>query len=342
MVEGVLNTEGSTNIRLTRSFKLDDSAQLQMESGAQVTVESESGAAFPLYEQFGGTYSADQLSLDASEKYRLHIITNNGHEYASDYVPVLKNPPIDSVNWKRDQNGVTIYVNTHNPENDTRYYRWEFEETWENRSSYYAYYKLVNGKPVQRQLPEEQVYECWKHHNPSELILGSTEQLAQDVVTQKKLVSIPTGDDRLSVRYSILVRQFALPKEGYAFYQLLKKNTESLGSIFDAQPSEITGNIHALSDSTEKVIGFITIVPGQEQRIFITSDQVPDWGYYLYCPMPVKVPNIPDSFATYFLTGGYYPYASDLYPNPTVYLAVRSECAVCTLRGGTTDRPLFW
>src|SRR3712207_6958843 len=34
------------------------------------------------------------------------------------------------------RSGVTIFVNTHNPENNTRYYRWEFDETWENRSVY--------------------------------------------------------------------------------------------------------------------------------------------------------------------------------------------------------------
>jgi hypothetical protein len=49
-------------------------------------------------------------------------------------MPVQNNPPIDSISWKRDEEGVRVFVNTHNPEGNTRYYRWEFEETWEIRS----------------------------------------------------------------------------------------------------------------------------------------------------------------------------------------------------------------
>jgi hypothetical protein len=44
VVEGLLNTGGgATNIRLTRTYKLDDSALLRPETGAQLAVESKSG-----------------------------------------------------------------------------------------------------------------------------------------------------------------------------------------------------------------------------------------------------------------------------------------------------------
>ena len=340
VVEGVLNSgSGPTTIKLSRTFKLDDTARLKPETAAQVRVEEKDGAAFPLYDVSGtGNYSADQLALDPATQYRLYIKTTNGNEYASDFVSVLKNPPIDSVNWRLQPDGVHIYVNTHNQENDTRYYRWEYDETWEIHSNYYATWKLVDGAP-QKILPPEQYYTCWRYNQFPGILLGSTTQLASDVIFEKPLIFIPINTDRLSVRYSVLVRQYALDKAGYDFFQLIKKNTESVGSIFDAQPVEITGNIHAISNTSEPVIGDITAAPVQENRIYITADQVPDWDFRLQCKT-VNVPNKRDSFPIYY-GGDLLPYGANE-PFITTYYSAPPECVDCRVRGGVTEKPSFW
>jgi hypothetical protein len=82
----------------------------------------------------------------------------------------------------------------------------------------------------------------------------------------------------LGIRYSILVKQYALTEDGYHYYQILKKNTESLGSIFDAQPSELTCNFHSLQDPTEIVIGFFSASSVVQKRIFIDKSQV-NWNF---------------------------------------------------------------
>jgi hypothetical protein len=51
------------------------------------------------------------------------------------------------------------------------------------------------------------------------------------------------GDERISSRYSTLVRQFAISPNTYNYWQNLK-NTEQLGTLFDAQPSQLVGNAH--------------------------------------------------------------------------------------------------
>jgi hypothetical protein len=343
VVEGLLNTEGATNIRLTRTYKLDDSAMLRPEVGAQLTVESKNGMQFPLYDMAGnGNYVIDQLLLNPTEEYRLHINTQDGKQYASDYMPVQNNPPIEGINWKRDEEGVRVFVNTHNPQGNTRYYRWEFEETWEIRSSFYSLYKMVDGYPAERQLPEEEVYFCWKTSKSWELLLGNTVQLSEDRVFEKQLFHIPARSEKLAHRYSVLVRQFALTKEGYDFYQLIKKNTESLGNIFDPQPSEITGNIRSLSDPAEKVIGFISVAPTQEARIFISKEEVPDWGFRLSCKEIVVDNNI-DSIIKYFKYGEYLPYnVRKMGFVIKEYYGAERGCTDCTTRNGSTEKPVFW
>lgn len=340
VVEGVLsNGNEPATIKLSRTFKLDDTAKIQPEKGAQLFVESESGSQTG-FDEYGepGSYHI-WLTLNAAEKYRLLITTANGNRYASDFVPVLKNPPIDSLNWKRDDRGVQVFVNTHNPENDTRYYRWDYKETWEINSQYYSFWKLVDGTP-QRMFPPEQTYFCWKFFNSTNIHLANTAQLASDVIFEKPLAFIPQTDERLSVRYSVLVRQYALDKQGYSFYQLLKKNTESLGSIFDAQPSELTGNIHAISNPGEPVIGYITAGEVQEKRIFISNAEVRDWGFWMGCDT-VHIANVPEIYAPYFYSGNYMPFAANE-PFASIFYAAPPKCVDCRTRGGITDRPDFW
>jgi hypothetical protein len=49
----------------------------------------------------------------------------------SEFAEVRITPQLDSVSWKQENNGVRIYASTHDPNNNTRYYKWDYEETWE-------------------------------------------------------------------------------------------------------------------------------------------------------------------------------------------------------------------
>ena len=85
----------------------------------------------------------------------------------------------------------------------------------------------------------------------------------------------------------------------------LKKNTEQLGSIFDALPSQINGNIHSATNPSEPVIGYISVGNVSSQRIFITKQQLPSsWiptPTYLYCQIDSEY------YVYYFLNGSTIP-----------------------------------
>src|SRR6478672_10372685 len=106
VVEGFLNSgQGPTTIRLSRSSDLEDTA-LKPEAGAQLNVEGEDGSNFLLFSNANGEYSVAQLTLNNSVKYRLHIRTTDGKEYVSDYTAVKYTPPIDSITWQRENDGL--------------------------------------------------------------------------------------------------------------------------------------------------------------------------------------------------------------------------------------------
>ena len=37
----------------------------------------------------------------------------------------------DSLSWEQDTTDVRFYINTHDPQNNTVYYHWHYEETWQ-------------------------------------------------------------------------------------------------------------------------------------------------------------------------------------------------------------------
>lgn len=343
VVEGTLNAgAGATTIRLTRTFKLDDTASLRAELNANVMVEGKDNTTRPLVMSGDGFYTNSNLNLTFNQEYRLRIITSNGKEYLSEYVMAKKVPPIDSIGFVQDDKGVTVLLNTHDDTNNTRYYLWDFDETWQINTYYYSKYKYVNGV-VEERTPADDVSTCWKYDTFSSILIGSSASLQSDNIYRAPITNIGNGSEKLAVRYSILVRQYALDKKGYEFYEMMKKNTESLGTIFDAQPSEIRGNIHCTSDPGELVIGYVNASTIEEKRFFISKTELQGWFFYQDCEKS-DIRNDPDSIEAAYTIGLsiFEAIYSTTAPVIVRWDVARAPCVDCTRRGGSLIRPSYW
>ncbi len=341
VVEGILNSgDTSTTIVLSRSVKLLDTAEFVPETGALVSVESEQQEVYPLTETGNGRYWSPGLPLNSNLKYRLLITTDDGKRYASDFIPVVDSPPIDSIGWDRDADKVTIHASTHDPGNSTRYYRWDFNETWEFHSPFYSGLEYVNFRLIERRNSDE-IYYCWKTRPSSQILVTNTLALGQDRVHKFPITRIVNGEVKLTVKYSIEVFQYALTKEAYEYWQILKKNTESVGSIFDPQPSLNVSNIHNIDDPDEIVIGYLSAGLVRRQRIFIDNSEVPGWHYFANC-FEEKVSL--DSLQFFFGGGQLIPTLPDFIPPGQQYthvLGTTPVCVDCRLTG-TNVKPDFW
>ena len=348
VVDGVINSgPGSTNIRLSRTVALADSARMKNEVHALVRVEGEDNSSYVLTEGAQGVYSVGQLPLNSNVKYRLYIRTSDGKEYLSDFSKVIRTPPIDNIRWEQPGD-LQLYINTHDPQNNTRYYRWEFVETWEFHSAYTSqliYTRNSRGEisGIDYRYPDQSydptIYTCWSSAASTNLLIGSSAKLSKDSI-DLPIHRISQQSVKLSVLYSINVKQHAVSSRGYEFLQRMKKNTEQTGSLFDAQPSELTGNIHAKNDPNEIVIGFIDVADVLEKRIFIRPSELTNWGYRQPCE-ETKVPNILDSIRafSYLMPTN----AAELTPFGGIlsYFGSNAGCVDCTL-SGTNVKPSFW
>jgi hypothetical protein len=337
-VEANLNPQGPTSIILTKSVPLGRGTSIKPELNAQVTVEGKDNSTRLLAGIGNGRYNNANLGLTIGTEYRLHIKTSDGKEYLSDYVKARKTPEIDSIGYEQESQGLRIQAYTHDATRQTRYYRWDFDETWEIRSPFVSsyIYDPVLKDIRNRVFPDEDVAVCWKYESSSTIVLANSVRLQDDIIYKAPVHFIANGSEKLAVRYSMLLKQYALDKEEYNFYELMKKNTEDIGNIFSPQPSEIRGNIRNIKDDKEYVLGYVTVSTVTELRKFI---QIP-WKFFMLCT-PYKVPNIPDSIKFYYGPGGpLIPYAYD-YP-PPAYWGAEPQCVDCTRRGGSTKKPSYW
>ncbi|TSD64913.1 DUF4249 domain-containing protein [Inquilinus sp. KBS0705] len=351
VVEGTINSGSDTTfINLSRTRNLGDSVNVSGERGATVIVEGD-GTSYNLPELRNGVYAHQGLNLDVTKKYHLRIKTADGQEYLSDDVEVKSAPPIDDVGYEIKDKGLQINVSTHDPANKTLYYRWEYVETWRFHTRYRSDFVVAPARDtVILRTAENQIYYCFNTVASSTISIASSTKLSQDVISKAPLTLIAPESDKISMRYSILVKQYALTKEAYEFWENLKKNTETLGSIFDALPSEISGNIHNIKNPSEPVIGYISAGAVQSKRVFIDKSQLPDtWktAYPESCRQDTTLYVGDHGFnevRDYILLGTAIPTASITDPRGfTIIGFYRTDpiCADCTLRG-RVQQPAFW
>jgi len=349
VVEGYISGNTTTQFTLTRTISLPGDSILPTVSGANVQIEGSDNSVYPLTGLGAGLYSSiDTLTLNPNLQYRLRITTANREQYLSDFVPFKTTPPIDSINWvQKSDNSIQIYGNTHDPANNTHYYQWDFVQTYEYHSaeeSYVYYDKDTTPVKVLPRAPDQEIYRCWTTSGSTSILISNSTKLAQDVIYEQPIKLIPADDIQSSVLYSILVKEYAITGNGYTFLSLMQKNSESLGSIFDEQPTQITGNIHSLTNPSEQVIGYVSAGTVQQQRIFIARSQIV--SHYVYsCPAPDTTIGISQSaLINNFGSGEYTPmyYGITCGTCPLGWVSNFTDCLNCLLHGGTNVTPSFW
>jgi hypothetical protein len=243
VVEGYLDTEGlKSELKLSRTAPLGASSAFIPELRAKVVLKSASGQVFPLTETDFGTYIFER-NIDEKQTYLLEIELSSGERYVSEGLQPIVTPEIIDAGFKRDEEGVEVFVSTQGNANADDFL-WTFEETWIFRPRIRTSYIYVPEiKNVRDQKEAEQTSLCFKTQPSPGILLETSSRFKDQVVFQKTITEIPTDDERIMERYSVLVSQKGLASKDVPFWEILKKNTEDIGSIFSPLPSLIGGNI---------------------------------------------------------------------------------------------------
>lgn len=354
VVDGFINSgPGNTTFTLSRTTKLGNGL-VQYETKAVVSVEGKLNTTAVVLAEVAstpGVYTA-AVNINPADQYRLRIITQGGKEYLSDYSAMRRTPAIDSISWKQETDGVYIYGSTHNTTDSIGFYYWKFDETWEIHSQYFTRLKVfydpvvgphhVGYRDSATFADVLSLFFCWKDASAKKILITSTEKLKENRSVNFQLRHIPTGAEELAVRYSMNAKLSYISREHYKSLELLRKNTELLGSIFDSQPSENLGNVRSVASPSETVIGFVEVTEEKVQRIFIDQQQVTSWRYRSGCALETKIANTPPLEISAAHTPTQVSKFNRVSPNliDSVFVAP-TECVVCTVRGYNV-KPSFW
>lgn len=282
IVQGYINADGNSEYTLgyvAPIFQTTDSSHTLV-SNAQIAIEEENGQVFKDFSYEGKSrYIIHHPSLNLNSKYRLRIKVTD-REYLSDFVPVLVSPEIENFRWKQNiEEGLRFYMDTHG-DSDQIYYRWEYEETWKFRVPHTSLFLFDGTRVRDRQTEEYYPLYCYASEKSSGIQLYTTETQSENTIKDLNVHFIPLFSEKLGIRYSILVKQYALTKEAFGYWSLVKKNSEEIGDIFGTMPTELTGNIICLSHPQEKVIGMIEAGKIAKKRIFLNNFELPiPWSY---------------------------------------------------------------
>ena len=340
VVDGFINASDSSGmVLLSKATPLAEDIKPLPVTNALVQIEDENGFAYTLNEIAQGNYSASKMDLDPSKRYRLFVQTRSDKLYYSEFIELRSSPPIDSITWHPTlrNDGIEIFVNTHDDSGNTKYYQWTFGETWEYRSRYGAFYKVESGVAVINPID---INRCYISKSSTEIHVGTSVALASDVIRNFSLMFIPVKSQKISIKYSILVQQRSLTKEAYDFWVALKKSTESLGSLFDPLPSQVLGNMYSKNDPFEPVLGYFSGGQTKEKRIFIGIRDL---------PIDLRIPPVPSCPVDSILN-------MDIRNTPDMFLinsygspfpigfttSAGKNCMDCRDDGGSLVRPDFW
>ncbi len=340
VVEGAINSD-VTSFRITRSSTLSKPLNDNFVSDAKVHVECTSNELYPLAYIDSGYYVLNGIELNENFKYRLKIEAD-GKKYVSEYVEVKNAPDVGEITWEGQSDGVQLYVNTTDPSGKTRFYRWEFEETWQFHSAMKSMLIYKYTVKVYR-TPEEDIYECFSSSRSRDILLGTPLSQVSTEIVHHPLTKVTLKSTRLQMLYSILVKQHAIDEKGFEYWQNLRKMTESVGTIFDPQPAQFRGNIKCISNENEMVLGYVSAGNMTTKRIFIDRGDLP--SHYILQSEYDGCNEFEEDYRTSYgyLTGSYVPvrFTVDMQTGKVTYYYGYATCVDCRSKG-TKTKPDYW
>jgi len=338
---------GIQQIEISRSTTLHDPVYESV-TDCYATLLREDGASREFSDAGNGKYNSllDGDFLQTGMSYSLHVITPDGNEYESDFEMLQPVPEIDSVyfqvepdpdaeiNGSRDGLGIRFYCDFTYDSDAYRYLRWDMVETYEFRNP-----PLYNVSDRSGPLPEASRYRiCWITNEVPDISTLSLANLEKGRYIKKQLNFVPNipAEQKLHWRYSLLVRQYALSKEAFNYWDELRTTSQELGTFFDRQPAILHSNICNIRDEDEVVLGYFSMSGMAEKRVFaqyvegIDTRRNPE-----YCAVRISGP-------------GYWLSPDEVYACSSVdgmakCGVVELLCVDCSLlKNSTHIRPDFW
>jgi len=337
--------EPEQTVRVSVTASLEHSRFIPF-GGCNVTLLDDLDNEYQYSEAMKGTYKAsvpDEDMIDG-RYYKIRVITGEGEVYESDYERLNAGVEVDTVYYAIEDkvdaitgepfSGIQFYLDVKATEDESRYFRWKLEETYEYTSLGPISYYYLNAalEPV---FPYDSwsKFRCWKRDDVEGLFQSSTMNLT---LNEKKKISLNYVSDRterLGIKYSLLVEQYTLSENAFNYFEQNRIATEESGGLYTQQPRQPITNFRNVLSETERVLGYFWVSTKTSQRIFVSGiDEIEAKGE----PCSYWEFSVEDD--------GSGPFPIYIFEDKDAGKKLIStlDCIDCTRRGGSTQRPDYW
>lgn len=367
VIEGNITDEDKIQqILVSQTFPLDTVLMTGIGS-AKVSVTSSNGEVFNFDEVSAGIYQSNtSFAAVSGLSYTLKVETSDGKSFTSEEAVAPAKTNIDNLYTERnflndgEKEGMFIYVDSYDPTGQSKYYRYEYEETYKiiapNWSASEAY--IVSPLPnpeVDSRTKDIDDRVAYNTVTSNTIIQENTTELGEDRVSKFPVRFIDKENFILSHRYSILVKQFVQSRAAFSYYETLEllSGTESLFS--QRQSGFLEGNIKSDSNTNEDVVGFFQVSSVAEKRLFFDyvdffpGENLPDYPVDCFLVSPPIITEGGQSPLLVSLELGLLSYIEDYdqVTNPLnfseygPFLMVATPCGDATFYG-SIQVPDFW
>jgi len=285
------------------------------------------------------TLTDPDFTLVEGESYMLHIETQDGHIFESQYEKYLPSPPVEEINytyetWETSEtgdatDGYRFYASTRSDDQDPLYLRWSLDASYAYMVPYIASYYWTGSALIDTTNDGRRL--CFMDETVNGIFTGTSEGLAANRVINAPLHGVSRYGDRLQVKYSLHVKQIRIPSSAYSFWNDLKSLLYETGGLYETVPFRLSVNISCVSHEDFKVAGLFEVAGVSETRIF-----VPNPGEFRV----VTDRCVPDTIQIF--EWNQLPAGSWIMEEVPYLITADRECFDCTAKGGYTGVPSFW
>jgi hypothetical protein len=295
VIEATITNElKKQQIKLTKTYRLEENGPEFVEN-ANIFVKDDLGNIYNFIEGDEVYESENEFQAIPGRKYQLRIVAN-GKTYTSTLEILSPVSPIQNIEVRdialAGDRGAEIKVKSFDPTGISKYYRFEFEETYKviapkwkpNLVTINPAFNIFGTKDLIYTPRTYEAQTCYSTFKSNELLLHSTTNLSEDRVDHM-VRFIHVTNPIIKHRYSILVHQYVQNLEAYTYYSTLKSISGSGSILSQNQPGFFSGNITCESNPNEKVIGYFDVSSKSSQRIFFNFEDIfpgttpPDYFY---------------------------------------------------------------
>ncbi len=267
--EGVLtDAPGPYRFVLSQSagYNSDESVFDQRITGAEVSVSDDAGVMTRFADAGKGSYvSPAGFRGQVGKRYALTVLYKE-QTYKSEAELLQPVTDIDRVYWTYQPKitavgpGVfPVFIDLNDPADTENFYQWDWVHYEQPR--FCVLYTPPGGIGV---YAKACCTDCWNiSRNDGDIITASDQLVNGNKIIGQRIAEV-TYDD--TTPYYLAVGQQSLSRGAYQFWQTVRALTGNVGSVFDATPATLTGNINNTKPDGPPMLGYFQ-VSARKQRV---------------------------------------------------------------------------